>query len=170
MKIALSDHPFGLRFRIQTPALSWRPCRAALPRGVHALPSPPRRKRMHRCEDGAGTSPSLVLTISFPLCFLLRARAVTGEKAATAFEQFIQTTAPLANSSRPPHHREPLHLLVLTEPPLSPQVGYTAKAAPPGHHVRRRRARTWPCHSSSPPPYLSHALGAVRHADACRIG
>jgi hypothetical protein len=76
----------------------------------------------------------------------------------------------LFDLAEPQHCLEPLHLLNLIKPPFSPQVGLTVKAAPPGRHVRRRRARTWPCRSAPLLPPLSHALDAVRDADARRVG
>jgi hypothetical protein len=40
--------------------------RAEPPHGIHALPMPPRRERIHKCEGGADTSPLTLALHSFP--------------------------------------------------------------------------------------------------------
>jgi hypothetical protein len=80
----------------------WRPGRVALPRGVHALPVPPRREHRRRCEDRADTSPHTHSRSPFPFT----SHPGRAHRGATQ-RRHCRRTLPRGRASSPSRHSHP---------------------------------------------------------------
>jgi hypothetical protein len=99
-------------FKVQTTTVSWRSGRTAWPRGVRALPSPPRREPRRGDEDRADTStPTLALTLlSFTLALAGFTEAENGGAIAAAARPVLVQA----------HRRTTVLQIPSTAPPASP--------------------------------------------------